>query len=225
MELLPTRTRRQRELLDAARRSAELIDATTPDPDPVDPALFDPVQRNPQVVTDAINALAQSRVEGSRAADRLAQDAFNRQIQQLILSQVLGVGGAIANLNGAGLQTGIDQNIARAQQTALGLQDRLTQQLISGVQDRAQVEGQASLDVARTQEEANIANQLEVQRQRQEFAQALVAAEDRARREGIDVRDALQQEIVNRRQERQLDITAANAAANQARAEASLIGA
>ncbi len=206
MERFPVarRSGRQNAILDLVNRSREIIDATTPEAEPVDRSLFDPIERNPNIVNEAIASLTQSRVEANSAANELERENFNRQMQGLILQNLLGVGGAIGNLGGSGTVTGIDQNIQNTQQQARSLQDRLTQGLIDRAREDAIVQGEAGVRTATNEEEARLANEQERQAQDQAFAAAVRAERDIARQTGADVREVAQQEIENLNQERRL---------------------
>lgn len=216
MELMPVarRTRRGNALLDAATRAKERIDQFTPEAEFVDPSMFDPITRNPQPVSDAITSLANARLEGSQAADQLARDTFNQQIQQLMLSQILGVGGAIGNAaTGGNVRTGIDQRVNQALPQALGLQQNLNRQLANTLQQSPIIEGEAAIQVAQQQENARVANAEAQQASRQALSAALIRAEERAVKEGIRIEDAVQQEVGNLQRDRQLGIGETNAAA------------
>lgn len=209
MELIPVATRRTRRrnpldteaLLDRTQR---IIDESTPEPDIIDPTLFSPIERNPNRVNDAITALANARVEGSFAADELRQQQFNDQLQQLILSQFLDVGGAIANLGGSQNQVGINERAAQALPTALNLRSALTDQLIRGAEERARLQGEAGVRTAQSSEEARIANEEDARSQRQLAAEAAIRAQEVARQQGIDFRTALNQVFNQMSQEEQL---------------------
>lgn len=203
-----------------AERAKNIVDSTTPEPAFVDPSLYDPVQRNPDSIVSAINALAQSRNEANTAANVLARQNYNDQIQQLILSQLLGVGGAIGNaVTGGNVQTGIDQRVAQSLPTAMNLRNQLTQQEIQAAMSRAETTGQAGLDVAKIQEQYATENQKEEQAQRQLLQSALDKAYERARQTGIDVRQALMDELSVEARNRQLGVAEINAATNVADSE------
>lgn len=223
-ELLPIsgRGRRDNKLEEAKRRIRE----ATPEPELIDPELFNPVQRNPQGVNDAINALTRSRQEASEAADIASRETFNQQIQQMILSQVLGLGGAISNAaTGGNVQTGIDQRVEQALPTALGLQDRLTRTLNDRALARTEATGQAGVDIARSNEEARVANELEARTQSQALQTAIQQAEAAARESGNTVLAEFQRITANEQRDRAQGTAEVNAAANLSRAETARLNA
>lgn len=195
--------RRQREA-DRLREARDIISATTPEPEAIDPTLFDPIDRNPQVVNDAINALTRSRVEGSLAADRLRNERFQRQMDQLILSQVLGVGGEIANLGGSQNRTGVAENVRAALPTALNLERELVDNLTRGIQQRAEVQGQSQLEQAVNTQEARITEAEDRRNQQQKILQLQREARQTARQQGLDERQVFNQLVQREFTEKQL---------------------
>lgn len=225
MEIIPVAnrtSRRRNALLDAADRARSLINDTTPEPDFVDPTTFDPVTRNPQPVQDAIAALGSARTEGNVAASELARQNFNRQVQQLILQNVLGVAGAIGNIGGGQTQTGITQRADQSFATALGLQDQLSRIQQNAAREIPLVQAQTALQQAQLEEDARFANEQAEAQSRRELSNAMLAAEERARREGVDIRTALQQELSNAQRDRQLGISEEQAASARVNAQANL---
>lgn len=209
------------ELLERAR---ETVVSTTPEPTPVDPSLYTPIQRNPNPVNDAIESLTNARVDALTAADIQRQENFRRQMQQLIAAQFLGAGGALSNaISGGNVQTGIDQRVAQALPMAMGLQDELSRSLIDSSLRRADIQGEAGINIAERNEQARLANEQAIQTQRQAMANAMLAAEERARQTGVDIRTAMQQEMENLFASERIGVSEQQAAAALTNAETNRI--
>jgi len=200
------------------------IREVTPEPTPVDESLVQPILQNPTVVNDAIQSLANSRLEGVAAAEELGKRTFGQQMEALLLSQVLGAGGAASQaFSGIPTNNGLRQRNNTALPQAFGLQDRLTSELIQHAQNRGNIEGETGLRVAQNTEQSRVANEQEIRNQKIQLQNLISAAEKTAREKGESVLDVAKQMFDSNQDLQRTNIAASNAASTQVQAEAALI--